>query len=62
MLRVGRSECSRLIFVKAANQIKSLEGVSRMKSLRKFHIRENQIENLDGFDEDMAKLEYINMR
>ncbi|KAL5014908.1 hypothetical protein ScPMuIL_009178 [Solemya velum] len=46
----------------AANTIKKIEGFSRMQTLTTLHLRENQLENLDGFSEDMKMLQYINFR
>jgi len=46
----------------AQNLIKELKGIDRLVELTTLHIRENQIESLDGFSEANKKLQYINMR
>ncbi|XP_067946319.1 leucine-rich repeat-containing protein 23-like [Watersipora subatra] len=46
----------------AENLIKKLEDLDRMVQLTTLHLRENQLETLDGFSELNAKLQYINLR
>ena len=46
----------------ANNEISKLEDLSELKSLAVLHLRENQIEKLDGFSEKLQNLQYINMR
>lgn len=46
----------------AANTIRSLEGLDRLEHLAKLHLRDNQIEKLDGFSENMKNLQYLNLR
>lgn len=46
----------------AANTIRTLEGLDRLEHLTKLHLRDNQIEKLDGFSENMKTLQYINLR
>ncbi|XP_059815058.1 leucine-rich repeat-containing protein 23-like isoform X1 [Hypanus sabinus] len=46
----------------AANQIFSLEGLELLVSLQTLHLRENQIEKLDGFSVRMGSLQYLNLR
>ena len=50
------------ILMQAANLIASLEGIGRMSNLRVLHLRENQLQHLDGFSKNMQKLEYLNIR
>lgn len=45
-----------------ANTIKSLEGLERLEHLTTLHLRDNQLENLDGFSESMKNLQYVNLR
>ncbi|KAK7476100.1 hypothetical protein BaRGS_00032654, partial [Batillaria attramentaria] len=46
----------------AANVIKRIEGLARCPTLTTLHLRDNQLENLDGFTEDLKDLQYINLR
>jgi len=46
----------------AANVIKRIEGLGRCSTLTTLHLRDNQLENLDGFTEDLKELQYVNMR
>ncbi|KAK2167257.1 hypothetical protein LSH36_30g00029 [Paralvinella palmiformis] len=46
----------------AANQITKLEGLDQLEHLATLHLRDNQLENLDGFSENMKNLQYINLR
>lgn len=46
----------------AANTIKKVEGMNRLQSLTTLHLRDNQLESLDGFVEDLKMLQYINFR
>lgn len=46
----------------AANTIKKVEGMNRLQSLTTLHLRDNQLEALDGFVEDLKMLQYINFR
>jgi len=46
----------------AANMIIKLEDLEELKSLTALHLRDNKLDNLDGFSEKMASLQYINMR
>jgi len=45
-----------------ANQITSLVGIERLEHLATLHLRDNQIENLDGFSDVLKNLQYINLR
>ena len=62
------THCSkRFLFIiifclQAANTIRSLEGLDRLEHLAKLHLRDNQIEKLDGFSENMKNLQYLNLR
>ena len=42
--------------------ITSLENLSEMVSLNALHLRDNKLEKLDGFSEQMNFLQYINLR
>ena len=46
----------------AANMIIKLEDLEELKSLTALHLRDNKLENLDGFSEKLASLQYINLR
>ncbi|XP_067658479.1 leucine-rich repeat-containing protein 23-like isoform X2 [Haliotis asinina] len=46
----------------AANVIRRLEGMSRLCGLTTLHLRDNQIDNLEGFAEEQALLQYVNLR
>ncbi|XP_065061011.1 leucine-rich repeat-containing protein 23-like [Rhopilema esculentum] len=46
----------------AANKIRSLEGLPTLNHLVFLHLRGNSIEKLDGFSEEMANLQYLNLR
>ncbi|XP_005106195.1 leucine-rich repeat-containing protein 23 isoform X2 [Aplysia californica] len=46
----------------AANIIKRIEGMSRLTSLTTIHLRDNQLENLEGFSEEQKSLQYLNIR
>jgi hypothetical protein len=46
----------------AANEIVRLDDIAELKSLAVLHLRENPLENLDGFSEKLANLQYINLR
>jgi hypothetical protein len=50
------------ILIKAANLITKLEDLGELKSLLALHIRDNKLEHLDGFDERMISLQYLNLR
>ena len=46
----------------AANQITKLEGLENLEHLATLHLRDNQLEDLDGFSESLKNLQYINLR
>jgi len=46
----------------AANRLTELRGLEKLINLQTLHVRDNQIETLDGFSEDMSKLTYLNIR
>ena len=48
--------------LQAGNIIKALEDLHTLTSLSTLHLRDNQLEILDGFSDSMLNLEYINMR
>ena len=45
-----------------ANQITKIEGLDQLEHLATLHLRDNQIENLDGFSESLKNLQYVNLR
>ncbi|XP_071109148.1 leucine-rich repeat-containing protein 23-like isoform X1 [Haliotis cracherodii] len=45
-----------------ANMIHRLEGMSRLSGLTTLHLRDNQIDNLEGFAEEQGMLQYVNLR
>ncbi|XP_038078619.1 leucine-rich repeat-containing protein 23-like [Patiria miniata] len=44
------------------NLITKVEGLERLEHLTTLHLRDNQIEKLDGFADTMHQLQYINLR
>ena len=42
--------------------IKRLEGLDRLTKLCTLHLRENQLEDLEGFSESQKDLQYVNLR
>ena len=48
--------------LQGANIIKRIEGMSRLTGLSTLHLRDNQLESLDGFAEEQKNLQYINLR
>lgn len=46
----------------AGNKIKTLDGLERLVNLRILHVRNNPIKLLNGFDEGLKKLQYLNLR
>ncbi|XP_032223448.1 leucine-rich repeat-containing protein 23 isoform X2 [Nematostella vectensis] len=46
----------------AANTIRKVEGLDRLEHLTKLHLRDNQIDSLEGFSENMKNLQYLNLR
>ncbi|NXT87682.1 LRC23 protein, partial [Anhinga rufa] len=46
----------------AQNAIRSLEGLEGLGQLTKLHLRDNQLETLDGFCSSMKYLQYLNLR
>lgn len=48
--------------MQASNEITSLEGVDQLTSLNVLHLRENQVQSLDGFSNKLQNLFYINLR
>jgi len=46
----------------AANIIKRIEGMSRLTGLTTIHLRDNQLESLEGFSEGQTGLQYVNLR
>uniref|UniRef100_A0A8C6ITY9 Leucine-rich repeat-containing protein 23 n=1 Tax=Melopsittacus undulatus TaxID=13146 RepID=A0A8C6ITY9_MELUD len=46
----------------AQNTISSLEGLEGLEQLTTLHLRDNQLETLDGFSSSMKCLQYLNLR
>ncbi|NWV00091.1 LRC23 protein, partial [Upupa epops] len=46
----------------AQNNIRSLESLDRLEQLATLHLRDNQLEHLDGFSSSMKCLQYLNLR
>ncbi|XP_053549038.1 leucine-rich repeat-containing protein 23-like [Bombina bombina] len=46
----------------AQNNITRLEGLDSLVHLTTLHLRENQLENLDGMSENLQALQYLNLR
>jgi len=46
----------------AANSIKKVEGLDNLQHLATLHLRDNQIDIMDGYAETMKNLQYLNMR
>ncbi|XP_028393547.1 leucine-rich repeat-containing protein 23-like [Dendronephthya gigantea] len=46
----------------AANSIKFLENLDRLEHLVTIHLRDNQIQKLDGFSANMKHVQYLNFR
>ena len=46
----------------AANTLTKLEDLDQLTRLTTLHLRDNKIETLDGFSENMKQLQYVNLR
>lgn len=61
-------ECKRCVsyshkyIAQATNSLKFLENLDRMQHLVSIHLRDNQIEKLDGFSANMKQVQYLNFR
>lgn len=42
--------------------LKNVEGLENLRNLTTLHLRDNQIETLSGFSEEMQSLQYLNLR
>ena len=51
-----------IAFLQAGNLITVLEDIDKLISLETLHLRDNQLEQLDGFSESSTNLKYINLR
>lgn len=47
---------------KAQNLIKKLEGLDKLERLITLHLRDNQLESLDGLSPNMKCIQYLNVR
>lgn len=59
-----RTDCLRLFFlsVQAQNVIKRLEGLEKLENLTTLHLRDNELDSLDGLNPNMKSLQYLNVR
>lgn len=59
-----RTDCLWLfsLSVQAQNTIKRLEGLEKLENLTTLHLRDNELENLDGLNPNMKSLQYLNVR
>ncbi|NXL94662.1 LRC23 protein, partial [Alectura lathami] len=46
----------------AQNAIRSLEGLEALEQLTTLHLRDNELQTLDGFSSCMKRLQYLNLR
>ncbi|CAK6443738.1 unnamed protein product [Pipistrellus nathusii] len=46
----------------AQNFLKRVEGLDNLKNLTTLHLRDNQIDSLTGFSEELKALQYLNLR
>ena len=42
--------------------IKTVEGLDGLPHLATLHMRDNQLESLDGFSDALGNLQYVNIR
>lgn len=42
--------------------LKKVEGLENLRNLTTLHLRDNHIETLSGFSEEMQSLQYLNLR
>lgn len=61
---LSASACAQinLASLQAQNNIKRLEGLEKLERLMTLHLRDNQIDNLDGLSPNMKCLQYLNVR
>jgi hypothetical protein len=63
LVRRVRFHCFTLTFsLQAANMLTKLEDLENLTRLTTLHLRDNKIETLDGFSENMKQLQYVNLR
>lgn len=48
--------------IQAQNFLKRVEGLDNLKNLTTLHLRDNQIDSLTGFSEELKALQYLNLR
>ncbi|XP_058428532.1 leucine-rich repeat-containing protein 23 isoform X3 [Marmota monax] len=53
---------SELLGLQAQNLLKKVEGLENLSNLTTLHLRDNQIETLNGFSMEMKSLQYLNLR
>lgn len=51
-----------LLLFQAQNNLKCLTGLEKLERLVTLHLRDNQIDNLDGLSPNMKCLQYLNVR
>lgn len=51
-----------MLLFQAQNNIRCLGGLEKLESLVSLHLRDNQIDNLDGLSSNMTCLQYLNVR
>jgi Leucine-rich repeat (LRR) protein len=51
-----------ILIVQAQNKIKNLNEISNKEQLEVLHLRENQIQHLNGFHAKNSTLAYLNLR
>ena len=54
--------CLSRVLLQAQNVIKRLEGLERLELLTTLHLRDNQLETLEGISPRMTSLKYLNVR
>ena len=50
------------VILQGRNVIKRLEGMERLENLTTLHLRDNQLESLEGISPCMKCLRYLNVR
>ena len=50
------------VYFQGANTIKQIKGLDKLPSMTTLHLRDNQLEHLDGFTDALCSLQYVNVR